>query len=281
MSVKPGRPSIDAFGWRAVHPPRRAVELMVVNQVLSNHELEGVSVLVVDDDVDTRDLLAELLAMFGMEVRQAASGNAAFRMFREQRPAILLSDIRMGDGSGLDLIRLIRALPPEAGGLTPAIAISGDSPSQACVEAGFHYHFVKPVEPLQLLDAIRDFVRDDRSGRARWSVLSDAGGDVHIRFEGHVTRSDMRHAVAHMAEILKPLAEQHRVIVDLTHLEGFDPSVGAAAQTVAWTVRDKIRGAVIVGGSRLSQWVARGTCLILGVPVEFLDRNPPIAAASR
>ncbi len=240
-------------------------------------ELAGVRALVVDDDQDLADGIADFLGMCGMEVRVAGSGREGFAAFAADRPDVLVSDIDMADGTGLDLIGRVRALSPEQGGLTPAIAMSGASTPQQCFEAGFHYHFQKPIEPLLLVDTIRDFVRAARVGRAQWSVTVPRDHEVMVRFEGHVTATDMRAAVSRVAELLARSAGGERVTVDLSRLSGFDPSVGAVAQSVVWRLRHHVREAVIVGGSALAHLVARGTCIVLGFPCRVVPASSSAA----
>lgn len=238
--------------------------------VLAKGELAGVRVLVVDDEPEIREVLQELLSICGMEVAAAASGNQAFALFRASRPDIVLSDIGMDDGTGLELIRRIRGLAAEQGGLTPAIATSAASSARECLEAGYHFFLAKPLDPLGLLDTIRNFVRAERVGHARWSVVVEGAQDLWVRFEGHVTATDMRDAVSRVAQLLSQSPEERRVVVDLSHLSGFDPSVGAVAQVEAWTARHKISRARIIGGSWLAHLVARSSCLILGCPCEVV-----------
>jgi hypothetical protein len=169
----------------------------------------------------------------------------------------------------MDLIRRIRALPAEQGGLTPAIAMSGRVTAQPCLEAGFHFHLSKPIEMLVLLDTVRDFIRSEKAGGAQWTVTLVPPNDIVVRFDGHVTAFDMRRAVDAVVELLACSPEKRRVIVDLTRLSGFDPSVGSAAQSVVWESRQRIRDVIIVGGTRLSHLVGRGVCMMLGLPCEL------------
>ena len=118
-------------------------------------QLAGMRVLLADDDDDLREVLGELLAAFGVVVIPARSGNEAFELFTRERPEIVISDIQMEDGSGIDLMRSIRALPPQQGGLTPAIAISGVAQLDETLDAGFHCHFVKPAPVQALVDTLR------------------------------------------------------------------------------------------------------------------------------
>ena len=240
-------------------------------------ELAGVKALVVDDEEDVRDVFAELLQLCGMNVRTASSGEEAFRSFQAERPDLVVSDIGMSEGSGIDLVRRIRALPPDQGGLTPAIAISGEADPAESIEAGYHFHFAKPVDPLLLLDTVRDFVRGDHlRGRARWGVSALSDEDVVMSFEGHASATDVRAAVSSLTQLLLENNQRRvRVLVDFRKLTGFDPSVGAVAQGIAWRVRERIGSAVIIGGSHLARLISLGTCLVLGIKCAFADAPPP------
>ena len=77
--------------------------------------LEGVKVLVVDDELDARRLLTEMLSRRGAEVLTASSAAEALEMLQVWRPHVLLSDIGMPDGDGYELIRRVRELPRSAG----------------------------------------------------------------------------------------------------------------------------------------------------------------------
>ncbi|HEY0078296.1 MAG TPA: PAS domain S-box protein [Pyrinomonadaceae bacterium] len=119
--------------------------------------LEGLSVLVVDDDEDTRRLLTALLEGCGAEVRLASSASEAFEAFRSSVPDVLLSDIGMPNEDGYELIRRIRALPGEEGGQTPAAAITayaGVENRARSLEAGYQLHIPKPIEITQLTSVV-------------------------------------------------------------------------------------------------------------------------------
>jgi CheY-like chemotaxis protein len=235
-------------------------------------ELAGTTVLVVDDQADVRETLEAFFAMFGMNVTTAASGNEAYDLFRQRRPQVVVSDIWMPDGNGIDLIKQIRALAPEEGGLTPAISVSGGAKADESLEAGFHFHFVKPVDPLRLLDAVRDFVRTDGAARAQWSVALRER-DLMVRIDGHLTGADARATVAQVIKVLAGRDPTH-VIVDLRGLTGLDPSAGAATQAGMWEVRHHISSVVVVGGTWLAKAIARSSCLILGLECRLSDTLP-------
>jgi signal transduction histidine kinase/CheY-like chemotaxis protein len=123
--------------------------------------LEGVKVLVVEDEVDTRDLIVFILEGYGTCVRAVASASDALNTFALQKPDILLSDIGMPEMDGYMLIRQIRALPPEQGGEIRAIALTayaGEIDQQKILQAGFQRYVTKPVEPAELVMVIASLV---------------------------------------------------------------------------------------------------------------------------
>ncbi|MEH6436030.1 PAS domain-containing hybrid sensor histidine kinase/response regulator [Massilia sp. DD77] len=120
-------------------------------------DLTGMSVLVVDDDRDARELIARILGDCHAGVRIAASAREAFAMLRAQPPDLLISDLGMPEIDGLELLAWVRQLPRDAGGLTPAIALTAFARSEdrlKALEAGFSAHISKPVEPSELIAAI-------------------------------------------------------------------------------------------------------------------------------
>nr|WP_229429647.1 ATP-binding protein [Massilia sp. ZL223] len=120
-------------------------------------DLTGLSVLVVDDDRDARELIARILGDCHASVRIAPSAREAFAMLREQPPDLLISDLGMPEVDGLELLTWVRQLPRDAGGLTPAIALTAFARSEdrlKALEAGFSAHISKPVEPSELISAI-------------------------------------------------------------------------------------------------------------------------------
>lgn len=144
---------------RAVPAPRRSAlrEALLTRDVSCPPALHGLKVLVVDDEADSRDVIRALLDRCGLEVTVAASASEALRCFAEERPELLLSDIGMPGEDGLSLITKIRRLPPEAGGETPAVALTAYARAEdraRCLRAGFDHHLPKPVEPMSLLEVV-------------------------------------------------------------------------------------------------------------------------------
>jgi signal transduction histidine kinase/CheY-like chemotaxis protein len=124
--------------------------------------LHGVRVLVVDDEEDARELVAEVMADAGAHVAKAGSAAEAYRLLQANPPHVLISDIGMPDEDGFSLLRRVRALPPNKGGDVPAVALSAYSRPEdirAAAEAGFQLHIAKPVRPDKLLEAITVWAR--------------------------------------------------------------------------------------------------------------------------
>jgi PAS domain S-box-containing protein len=119
--------------------------------------LDGVRVLVVEDEADARHLLAAVLQKRGARVFMAASGAEALEMLERDRPDVLLSDIALQDQDGYDLIRKVRSLSPERGGRIPAAALTGYGRLEdrmRALSAGFQLHAAKPVEPAELIAVV-------------------------------------------------------------------------------------------------------------------------------
>ncbi|MFN6558986.1 MAG: PAS domain S-box protein [Nostoc sp. ChiSLP01] len=119
--------------------------------------LNDLKILVVDDDVDTREFIVFLLEEYGASVRSVASADEALTALKQSLPDVLLSDIGMPDVDGCMFIRELRTLPPEQGGQIPAIALTayaGEVNAKQVLAAGFHKHIAKPVEPAELIEAI-------------------------------------------------------------------------------------------------------------------------------
>jgi signal transduction histidine kinase/DNA-binding response OmpR family regulator len=119
--------------------------------------LNGIKILVVDDDDDARTLLAHILVSRGASVAEADSANSAFLEVERFQPQIIISDIAMPGGDGYGLIRAVRALPAHRGGRTPAIAVTAharQSDGERAFAAGFQGHMPKPVDLTKLISMV-------------------------------------------------------------------------------------------------------------------------------
>ncbi|MFN6481943.1 MULTISPECIES: PAS domain S-box protein [unclassified Nostoc] len=125
--------------------------------------LNGVKILVVDDDTDTREFIAFLLEQYGANVTAVTSANEALATLAQSLPDILLSDIGMPEVDGCMFMRQLRMLPVEQGGQIRAIALTayaGEMNAKQVLAAGFQKHLAKPVEPAELVDAIANLIAE-------------------------------------------------------------------------------------------------------------------------
>jgi len=123
--------------------------------------LDGVHVLLVEDDDDSRKLLGTILKRYGARVTSTKSAAEALSVFSSDRPDLLISDIGMPDQDGYEFIQKLRALPPELGGQTPAIALTGYASRkdrERALAAGYHQHIAKPIEQSEMITAIAALV---------------------------------------------------------------------------------------------------------------------------
>jgi PAS domain S-box-containing protein len=119
--------------------------------------LRGIRVMLVDDEPDARELLALGLEQSGAEVRAFGTAAEVQRELLAFRPHVLLADIEMPGTDGYTLLRELRALAPEEGALTPAIAITayaGTEDRIRALSAGFDLHLSKPVQLPELRAAV-------------------------------------------------------------------------------------------------------------------------------
>jgi len=127
--------------------------------------LDEVHILLVEDDDDSRKLLSTMLKRYGAKVTSTKSAAEALNAFSRELPDVLISDIGMPDEDGYELIRKLRRLPADKGGLTPAIAVTGYASRkdrERALAAGYHEHMAKPVEQAEMLAAIAELVGRDR-----------------------------------------------------------------------------------------------------------------------
>ncbi|MTJ16545.1 response regulator [Dolichospermum sp. UHCC 0352] len=124
--------------------------------------LNGLKVLVVDDEVDSREFIATVLQECQAEVTAVSSAQEALEMLTLWTPDVLISDIGMPGENGYSLIRKVRSLSPDKGGNIPAAALTAyarvEDRMQA-IQAGFQLHLPKPIEPVELATVVASLVR--------------------------------------------------------------------------------------------------------------------------
>jgi signal transduction histidine kinase/ActR/RegA family two-component response regulator len=124
----------------------------------AGNDLAGLRVLVVDDEDDAREMLDTILARAGAEVTGVASAAEALEVLEGLRPHVLVSDVCMPGEDGYSLIRRIRALPAQRGGLVPAVAVTALARGEerlAALAAGFQMHAGKPIDPRELVTIVK------------------------------------------------------------------------------------------------------------------------------
>jgi len=116
--------------------------------------LDGVRILLVEDNPETLDMLKFIFDECGAEVITAASASEALEALERCRPDALVSDIAMPNQDGYDLIRQVRSRGPEQGGKIPAVAVTAYASAEdrvRVIESGFQTHVSKPVDPGELI----------------------------------------------------------------------------------------------------------------------------------
>ena len=119
--------------------------------------LDGMKILLVDDDVDTIAVMRVILEGNGAEVMTAESGKGALQAINLSVPDVLVCDIGMAEMDGYEVIKMVRALAPENGGTMPALALTAYARPEDKVLAltsGFQMHLSKPTEPPELIAAL-------------------------------------------------------------------------------------------------------------------------------
>ncbi|HEU4535274.1 MAG TPA: ATP-binding protein, partial [Polyangiaceae bacterium] len=127
--------------------------------------LDGLYVLVVDDEGDVRELIEAVLASRGASVVTAESAPEGFELLQRLRPDVLISDISMPVEDGYSLLRRVRQLGPDAGGETPALALSAFARPEdrtRALLAGFNMHLAKPADPDELVAVLAKLVERAR-----------------------------------------------------------------------------------------------------------------------
>jgi CheY-like chemotaxis protein len=126
--------------------------------------LRGTRVLVVDDEADAREVVTLILEQRGAKAFVASSASEAFEILPQELPDVLVADIEMPGEDGYSLVRRIRTLPSERGGRIPAIALTAHAGAHdfaKVMSAGFQRHVPKPLQPLELINAIETLTKSN------------------------------------------------------------------------------------------------------------------------
>ncbi len=127
-----------------------------VGEFAQHIEFNGLRIMIVDDELEARHLLATILGTHGAEIKTFASAAEALNMIDEWKPDILISDISMPEQDGYSFIRQVRSLKSDRH-LIPAIALTAYARTEdrlRVLAAGFQMHVPKPVEVTELLMVI-------------------------------------------------------------------------------------------------------------------------------
>jgi CheY-like chemotaxis protein len=119
--------------------------------------LNGLRVLLVDDEPEARQIISTVITRTGAEVTVCTSASEALAKLGEWQPDVILSDIAMPDEDGYSFISKVRRLPRERGGETPAAALTAyarDVDRQQALAAGYQMHIAKPIGAGQLVSMI-------------------------------------------------------------------------------------------------------------------------------
>lgn len=135
-------------------------------------DLDGMEILILESDSDARESVRAILQAAGARVRVVESVRDAELSYQRSRPDVMVTDIEIERGEGLELVRRIRELEESSGARTPAIALTArtrHADRMQALAAGFQVQLIKPVEPTELLAAIanlRPFARSREAARS-------------------------------------------------------------------------------------------------------------------
>lgn len=134
--------------------------------------LNGLQVLIIDDEADAREFITVVLESYGVTVKAVASAAAALKELEQFQPDVLMSDIRMPDQDGYSLIRQIRARESTWGNHIPAAAITAylDEDQNKILSAGFEAHLHKLAQPSEWIEMIAHLA--GRSSNLDWNGLN-------------------------------------------------------------------------------------------------------------
>ncbi len=142
-------------------------------RIAHSPSLDGLRLLVVDDELDFRELVTVMLVQHGAVVKAAASAAEALEHIENWRPDVLVADIGMSGEDGYGLIRKVRALSSESGGHTPALALTAYTRTEdrlQALSAGYQIHLAKPITGPVLATAVANL-----AGRSNQTQTGSSG----------------------------------------------------------------------------------------------------------
>ncbi len=119
--------------------------------------LVGLRILLVDDEPDAREVVSQILQRHKADVQTAAGVAEALDRFASFRPNVVVTDLAMPDQDGFELLRALRRLSPDQGGMTPTVVLTAYARPEdqaQTLEAGFQAHLSKPVDPSDLIGTV-------------------------------------------------------------------------------------------------------------------------------
>jgi PAS domain S-box-containing protein len=143
-----------------VQTPKFQGDKLVVSdgaRIAHSPSLDGLRLLIVDDEVDFRELVTAMLGRYGAIVKAADSASEALLFVENWKPDVLVADIGMPNEDGYGLIRKVRALSAERGGSTPALALTAYTRAEdrlRALSAGYQIHLAKPIAGPELAAAV-------------------------------------------------------------------------------------------------------------------------------
>lgn len=152
-------PLMEASDAQVQRPKFQDDDLVVADAKRIAHKpsLDGLRLLIVDDEPDFRELVTLMLGRYGAVVKTAASAGEALVYVENWKPDVLVSDIGMRDEDGYGLISKVRALSLERGGSTPALALTAYTRAEDrlhALSAGYQIHLAKPITGPELAAAV-------------------------------------------------------------------------------------------------------------------------------
>ncbi|HEY6659823.1 MAG TPA: PAS domain S-box protein, partial [Pyrinomonadaceae bacterium] len=155
-------PAMASSEIEADEVPRQPAVAVVEPRDRQVSSLEGLRILVVDDEIDARTLLRAMIERCGAQVVAVSSAREGLESIESWRPDVLIADIGMPVEDGYGLIKKVRALPQERGGQTPALALTAYARTEDRVRAlseGYQVHLAKPVDRFELAAVVASLGR--------------------------------------------------------------------------------------------------------------------------